>query len=85
MTAPETCQALTEGGIIATRRYSLIYASTGICIHETCWIISNMIQYMRARKHLGVKRSVTFFEFIRAYAALRYDTLSATFMIEFDH
>eukprot|EP00981_Chlorochromonas_danica_P013225 scaffold5974_cov158-Ochromonas_danica.AAC.26 len=51
MTVPETCQALTEGGIITPR--------------------SNMAQYLRGRKHLGTKRSVNFFEFIRAYAALR--------------
>ncbi|RYG65362.1 hypothetical protein EON64_12065 [archaeon] len=52
MTVPETCQALTEGGIIAPR--------------------SQMAQYLRSRKHLGVKRSVSFFEFIRSFAALRY-------------
>eukprot|EP01038_Epipyxis_sp_PR26KG_P008402 gene8402-11360_t len=47
---------------------------------ETCQAINEaglitprreIAQYLRSRKHLGVKRSVSFFEFIRAYAAIR--------------
>lgn len=30
-----------------------------------------MAQYFRARKHVGLKRSVNFYEYIRAFAALR--------------
>jgi hypothetical protein len=29
------------------------------------------VKYLKDRKHLGVSRSINFFEFIRAYAALR--------------
>ena len=52
MTAPETCQALTEAGVIVPRR--------------------EIAQYLRSRKHLGVNRSVDYFEFARAFAAIRY-------------
>jgi len=51
MTAPETCQALTEAGVIVPRR--------------------EIAQYLRSRKHLGVNRSVDYFEFARAFAAIR--------------
>lgn len=51
MTAPETCQALTEAGIIAPRK--------------------DIAQYLRTRKHLGISRTVDYFEFARAYAAIR--------------
>ena len=51
ITAPETCQALTEAGVIAPRK--------------------DIAQYLRGRKFLGLSRSITFFEFIRAFAAIR--------------
>lgn len=51
MTAPETCQALAEAGVIVPRR--------------------EIAQYLRSRKHLGVNRSVDYFEFARAFAAIR--------------
>ena len=54
MTPPETCQALTEAGIVAPRR--------------------EIAQYLRSRQHLGLARNITFFEFIRAFAAIRGPT-----------
>ena len=51
MTAPETCQALTESGIIVPRK--------------------DIAQYLRSRKHLGINRSIDFFEFVRAFAVIR--------------
>ena len=36
-----------------------------------------MAQYFRVRKHIGLKRTVTFYEYIRAFAALRKRTLVA--------
>lgn len=29
-------------------------------------------QYLRSRKHLGLVRNIAFFDFIRAFAAIRY-------------
>jgi len=51
ITAPETCQALTESGLVVPRR--------------------EIAQYLRGRKHVGLKRNIDYFEFIRAFAALR--------------
>jgi hypothetical protein len=33
-------------------------------------------QYLRSRKHLGLIRNVAFFDFIRAFAAIRYSELA---------
>jgi hypothetical protein len=51
ITAPETCQALTESGVVCPRR--------------------EMAQYLRSRKILGTARSVTLFEYMRAFAAIK--------------
>ena len=54
MTPPETCQALTECGLVAPRR--------------------EIAQYLKNRKHLGISRTITFFEFMRAFVAIRGPT-----------
>jgi hypothetical protein len=40
-----------------------------------CLCIREIAQYLRSRKHLGVSRSVDYFEFARAFAAIRYGFL----------
>jgi len=54
MTPPETCQALTESGLVAPRR--------------------EIAQYLKSRKHIGIARTITFFEFMRAFVAIRGPT-----------
>ncbi len=71
MTAPETCQALTEAGLVVPRRCA-VWSYWFYSVVLMCDLIRREIaQYMRSRKHLGVTRSITFFEFMRAYAAIR--------------
>lgn len=75
ITATEACQALTEAGVFAPRRYSAhcVWHFSFLCVNIV--VCREMVQYLRGRKHLGVKRTVSFFEFIRSFAALRYNII----------
>lgn len=70
ITAPEAIQALTEAGLIAPRRYVNILPDYRR-IAALIIIFREMAQYLRTRKFFGTKRNITFFEYIRAFAALR--------------
>ena len=49
--------------------YSLLLSLIYLFLAVSC--CSEIAQYLRSRKHLGVNRSVDYFEFARAFAAIR--------------
>ncbi len=54
---------LQEGVVILFKLYHRVGFISIVC--------RELAQYFRSRKHVGLKRSVSFYEYIRAFAALR--------------